>query len=75
MPFLEQSTIYNAMNFSYTQEWVYSGTVTGPSFTEVTVFRASISTLLCPSDAIINTGSGDSSIVYQCGNFNYRQLE
>jgi prepilin-type N-terminal cleavage/methylation domain-containing protein/prepilin-type processing-associated H-X9-DG protein len=71
MPFLEQSTMYNSMNFSYTQEWAYTGAVTGPSPTEMTVHRASISTLLCPSDGTINTGSGDSSIVYQCGNFSY----
>jgi len=70
-PFLEQTTIYNAMNEVYTQEWAYSGTVTGPNPTEMTVNKASIATLLCPSDGTINTGSGDSSVVYQCGNFNY----
>jgi prepilin-type N-terminal cleavage/methylation domain-containing protein/prepilin-type processing-associated H-X9-DG protein len=71
MPFLEQSPLYNSMNFSYTQEWVYSGAITGPSPTDMTVHRASIATLLCPSDGVVNTGSADSSVVYQCGNFNY----
>jgi len=70
-PFLEQSPLYNAMNFTYTQEWVYRGAITGPSPTEMTVHRASIATLLCPSDGVVNTGSGDSSVIYQCGNFNY----
>ena len=28
-PFLEQSTMYNSMNFFYTQEWLYSGPITG----------------------------------------------
>jgi prepilin-type N-terminal cleavage/methylation domain-containing protein/prepilin-type processing-associated H-X9-DG protein len=70
-PYLEQMTMYNAMNFLYTQEWAYSGAVTGPNPTEMTVNKASIATLLCPSDGIINTGSGDPTVVYQCGNFNY----
>jgi prepilin-type N-terminal cleavage/methylation domain-containing protein/prepilin-type processing-associated H-X9-DG protein len=70
-PFLEQTNLYNSMNFSYTQEWAYSGAVTGPDPTEMTVHKATIATLLCPSDGVINTGSGDSSVVYQCGNFNY----
>ncbi len=70
-PFLEQTTMYNAMNFIYTQEWAYGGAVTGPNPTEMTVNKASIATLLCPSDGILNTGSGDPTVVYQCGNFNY----
>jgi prepilin-type N-terminal cleavage/methylation domain-containing protein/prepilin-type processing-associated H-X9-DG protein len=69
--FMEQSTLYNAMNQVYTQEWAYSGAVTGPNPTEMTVNKASVATLLCPSDGVTNTGSGDSSVVYQCGNFNY----
>src|SRR4029077_17007396 len=28
-PYLEQSPMYNSMNFSYTQEWLYSGSITG----------------------------------------------
>jgi prepilin-type processing-associated H-X9-DG protein len=74
-PFLEQSTLYNSMNFSYTLEWVYpgsnSGPITGANPIDMTVNKASIATLLCPSDGVINTGSGDSSFSYQCGNFNY----
>jgi prepilin-type processing-associated H-X9-DG protein len=71
MPFLEQSPMYNSMNFSYTQEWDYNPPITGPSPTEMTVFKASIATLLCPSDGVINTCSGDSSDSYPNGNFNY----
>ncbi len=70
-PYMEQSTMYNAMNQVYTQEWPYSGAITGPNPTEYTVNKASIATLLCPSDGVINTGSGDSSVSYPCGNFNY----
>ena len=63
--------MYNSLNFSYTQEWVYSGPITGPNPTEMTVIKSTISTFLCPSDGTINTGSGDSSVSYPCGNFNY----
>src|SRR5881396_2926738 len=28
-PFMEQATMYNSMNFVYTQEWLYSGPITG----------------------------------------------
>ena len=31
MPFMEQTTMYNSMNFSYTEEWAYSGAVLGPA--------------------------------------------
>ena len=71
MPYMEQSNLYNSMNFSYTEEWAYSGAITGPNPTDYTAYRASISTLLCPSDGTINTGSGDSSDSYPNGNFNY----
>jgi prepilin-type N-terminal cleavage/methylation domain-containing protein/prepilin-type processing-associated H-X9-DG protein len=72
MPFLEQMTLYNSMNFIYTQEWSYPpNTITGPDPTELTVHKASVSTFLCPSDGIVNTGSGDSTVMFQCGNFNY----
>src|SRR5262249_1306447 len=56
---------------SYTQEWAYSGPITGANPIEMTVNKTSIATLLCPSDGVINTGSGDSSFSYQCGNFSY----
>jgi prepilin-type N-terminal cleavage/methylation domain-containing protein/prepilin-type processing-associated H-X9-DG protein len=69
--YMEQSNMYNSMNFIYTQEWVYTGPITGVNPTEMTVNKASLATLLCPSDGVINTGSGDSSFSYQCGNFNY----
>src|SRR6516225_6592134 len=42
MLFMEQTTMYNAMNFSYTEEWAYSGPLTGPSPVDQTVYRASI---------------------------------
>ena len=70
-PFMEQINMYNSMNFNYTQEWLYAGPITGVNPTEMTVNRASIATLLCPSDGVVNTGSGDPSFSYQCGNFNY----
>ena len=71
MQFMEQNTLFNAMNFSYTQEWAYSGAVLGPSPVDMTVYKASVATLLCPSDGVINTCSGDTTCSYQCGNFNY----
>jgi prepilin-type N-terminal cleavage/methylation domain-containing protein/prepilin-type processing-associated H-X9-DG protein len=69
--FMELMPMYNAMNFSYTQEWLYSGPITGVNPIEMTVNKASVATLLCPSDGVVNTGAGDSSFSYQCGNFNY----
>ena len=60
MPFMEQSTLFNAMNLSYTEEWAYPpATITGPSPVDMTVYKASVATLLCPSDGVINTCSGD----------------
>jgi prepilin-type N-terminal cleavage/methylation domain-containing protein/prepilin-type processing-associated H-X9-DG protein len=71
-PFLEQQPMYNAINFSYTMEWVYSGTIIGPNPVDYTVNKASIATLLCPSDGIVNTCSGYAQYInYQVGNFNY----
>jgi prepilin-type N-terminal cleavage/methylation domain-containing protein/prepilin-type processing-associated H-X9-DG protein len=71
-PFLEQTTMYNAMNFSCTLEWTYSGTIFGPNPNEYTVNKASIGTLLCPSDGIVNTCSAYAQYInYQPGNFNY----
>src|SRR5690349_1003084 len=49
-PFMEQATMYNSINFSYTQEWLYSGPITGANPIDMTVNKASIATLLCPSD-------------------------
>ena len=71
LPFMEQSPLYNGLNFSYTQEWAYSGPITGPSPTDLTVFRASVNTFLCPSDGVINTASGDGTAQGVYGNFNY----
>jgi prepilin-type N-terminal cleavage/methylation domain-containing protein/prepilin-type processing-associated H-X9-DG protein len=72
-PFLEQSTMYNSINFGYTLEWIYGGsTIIGPNPVEFTVNKASIGTLLCPSDGIVNTCSGYAQYInYQPGNFNY----
>jgi prepilin-type N-terminal cleavage/methylation domain-containing protein/prepilin-type processing-associated H-X9-DG protein len=71
-PFLEQMPMYNSINFTYTVEWKYSGTIFGPNPIDYTVNKASIATLLCPSDGIVNTCSGYSQYInYQPGNFNY----
>jgi prepilin-type N-terminal cleavage/methylation domain-containing protein/prepilin-type processing-associated H-X9-DG protein len=71
-PYLEQQSMYNSINFSYTMEWVYGGPFKGPNPVDNSVIRASIATLLCPSDGIVNTCSGYSQYIgYQPGNFNY----
>jgi prepilin-type N-terminal cleavage/methylation domain-containing protein/prepilin-type processing-associated H-X9-DG protein len=70
-PFMDQVAMYNAMNFLYTEEWAYGGSITGPNPTEMTVIKASVATLLCPSDGLVNNCSGDTSCQYQPGNFNY----
>jgi prepilin-type N-terminal cleavage/methylation domain-containing protein/prepilin-type processing-associated H-X9-DG protein len=71
-PYLEQVTAYNSINFSHTNEWIYSGPILGPNPTDLTVNKAVISTLLCPSDGVLNTCSGYAQFInYQPGNFNY----
>jgi prepilin-type processing-associated H-X9-DG protein len=70
-PYLELMTMYNSINFIYTREWVYNEPITGPNPIDQTVNRSSVGTLLCPSDAVINTGSGDPTVLYQYGNFSY----
>jgi prepilin-type N-terminal cleavage/methylation domain-containing protein/prepilin-type processing-associated H-X9-DG protein len=71
-PFMEQMPMYNAMNFSYTMEWVYGGAIIGPNPVEYTVHKASIASLLCPSDGVVNTCSGYAQYInYLPGNFNY----
>jgi prepilin-type N-terminal cleavage/methylation domain-containing protein/prepilin-type processing-associated H-X9-DG protein len=69
LPYFEQSALYNALNFSYTEEWA-GAPVTGPSPIDMTVYKASVATLRCPSDGVANTCSGDPT-GYPCGNFNY----
>ncbi|WZO98497.1 DUF1559 domain-containing protein [Isosphaeraceae bacterium EP7] len=71
LPYMENSVMANSLNYSYTPEWAYSGAVTGPDPTCSTVIRATVSTFLCPSDGVVNTGSGEPSVMYPCGNFNY----
>jgi prepilin-type N-terminal cleavage/methylation domain-containing protein/prepilin-type processing-associated H-X9-DG protein len=71
LPFVEQTAMYNNLNMTYTDQWVYSGPLMGPNPTENTVIRASVSSFLCPSDGVINTGSGAGNIAFQPGNFNY----
>jgi prepilin-type N-terminal cleavage/methylation domain-containing protein len=61
LPYMEQGNLFNALNFSFTEQ--YSGLVTGVNRT---VQQASVSTLLCPSDGIQNRADG-----YQVGNHNY----
>ena len=68
--------MYNAMNLGYqntaTSEWAYSGAIIGPNPTDFTVNKASIATLLCPSDGTVNTCAGYAQYInYQPGNFNY----
>ncbi len=68
--------MYNSINFNYinttTSEWAYSGVIKGPNPTDYTVNKASIATLLCPSDGVVNTCSGYAQYInYQPGNFNY----
>ncbi len=71
-PYMEQSTMYNSFNFVYTQEWDYGGAIIGPNPTEYTVIKATIGTLICPSDGIVNTCFGYSQYInYVPGNFNY----
>ena len=59
--------MYNAINFSYTEEW--SGLTTVRSDTTVT--DRAIASFLCPSDGVINTGYGYGTGTYNVGNFNY----
>ena len=48
------------------------GVIIGPNPTDFTVNKASIATLLCPSDGIVNSCSGYAAYInYQPGNFNY----
>jgi prepilin-type N-terminal cleavage/methylation domain-containing protein/prepilin-type processing-associated H-X9-DG protein len=71
LPFMEQTPMYNNLNMIYTDEWAYSGAVTGPNPTESTVIASAVSSFLCPSDGVVNTGSGEPSVKFQTGNFNY----
>jgi prepilin-type N-terminal cleavage/methylation domain-containing protein/prepilin-type processing-associated H-X9-DG protein len=71
-PYLEQATMYNSMNFSYTVEWTTSGAITGPNAIDYTVNKAAVASLLCPSDGVVNTCSGYAAYIsFQPGNFNY----
>jgi prepilin-type N-terminal cleavage/methylation domain-containing protein/prepilin-type processing-associated H-X9-DG protein len=71
-PYMEQMPMYNSINFTYTVEWVYSGPIMGPNTIDLTVNKASIASLLCPSDGVVNTCSGYAQYIsYQPGNFNY----
>ncbi|WP_422932011.1 DUF1559 domain-containing protein [Singulisphaera sp. PoT] len=71
MAFMEGGTMYNSINFSYTDQWVYSGPLSGPDPTDYTVNKSSVATFLCPSDGVTNTCSGDPTCTYRPGNFNY----
>ena len=69
--------MYNSMNLNYqnlaTSEWAYSGAIIGPNPTDFTVNKASIATLLCPSDGtVLQHAAGYAQYInYQPGNFNY----
>jgi prepilin-type N-terminal cleavage/methylation domain-containing protein/prepilin-type processing-associated H-X9-DG protein len=70
--FMELMPMYNAINFSYTLEWDYGSPLKGPNPIDYTVNKASIASLLCPSDGVVNTCSGYAQYIsYQPGNFNY----
>ena len=58
---MEQLALYNAINFSYSEQ--YSGLVTGVN---ATVHLASVSSFLCPSDGETNLADG-----YPTGNHSY----
>jgi prepilin-type N-terminal cleavage/methylation domain-containing protein/prepilin-type processing-associated H-X9-DG protein len=66
LPFFEGGTLYNAINFIYTEEW--SGLTTG---VDATVQKSRVATLFCPSDGMISTGYGYGDGAYNVGNFNY----
>ncbi|WP_240911104.1 DUF1559 family PulG-like putative transporter [Paludisphaera soli] len=71
LPYMEQTAMYNNLNMTYTDQWVYSGPLMGPNPTENTVIRAAVSSFLCPSDGVINNSSGSGDLAFQPGNFNY----
>ncbi len=70
--FMDQTTMYNAINFSYTVEWPTSGAITGANPIDFTVNKASVATLLCPSDGIQNTCSGRPVPIVSAGQFQLR---
>ena len=68
--------MYNAINFIISTRRPRNGpipeSIIGPNPTDFTVNKASIATLLCPSDGVVNTCSGYAQYInYQPGNFNY----
>jgi prepilin-type N-terminal cleavage/methylation domain-containing protein/prepilin-type processing-associated H-X9-DG protein len=62
LPFIDQTPMYNSLNQIYTTEWDDVASGAGPSHT---VYMASVSTFLCPSDGVRNTN------VPNMGNFSY----
>ena len=62
LPFVEQSTMYNAMNSTYSTEWGDVANKAGPSYT---AYYSTIATFLCPSDGVRNNN------VPGVGNFSY----
>lgn len=71
LPFVEQSNLFNNINFNFTYEWVYSGAVSGPSPNDWTVYSTTINSFLCPSDGLKSQCSGDGTVSYPLGNLNY----
>jgi len=74
LPYMEQQPIYNSLNMIYTEEWIYTDTPTtpsGPDPTSWTAGAAVITTFLCPSDGVKNTGSGDGTVHNNPANTNY----
>jgi prepilin-type N-terminal cleavage/methylation domain-containing protein/prepilin-type processing-associated H-X9-DG protein len=67
LPFIEQSAMYNALNFTYSTEWSDVASKNGPSFT---VYYSTVSSFLCPSDGLRNNnvpGVGNFSYVANAG--------
>jgi prepilin-type N-terminal cleavage/methylation domain-containing protein/prepilin-type processing-associated H-X9-DG protein len=73
LPFVEQSTMYNALNInttisgSDTYEWDDIATTNGPDYT---VYHTTVATFLCPSDGLRNQnlpGVGNFSYVGNTG--------
>jgi prepilin-type N-terminal cleavage/methylation domain-containing protein len=63
LPFIEQTPVYNAINFSYSTGWTEIETAKGPNITSNLM---TISAFLCPSDGERNRYGG-----VDWGNFNY----
>jgi prepilin-type N-terminal cleavage/methylation domain-containing protein/prepilin-type processing-associated H-X9-DG protein len=74
LPFIEQTNVYNNINFVYTEEWIYTDSPLAPSGPDPTSWTAGavvIKSFLCPSDSVKNTCSYDGTVHNNPANFNY----